>query len=440
VAVDVVSVLFRRSAAANGERSQISFAQYSQLIESWLPYFTQKPSNTEKIERTASGIARSAYANNSVAFACAAVRMQVFSEIEFKWQDMATRRLYGNAGLVPLERPWLGAGSDDLLARMEQDATTAGNSYWIDAGSYVRSDTTNLLRLVPEYVTIVMEEATSDGAPLGRVKTGYIYAEPDRDAVFLDVSEVAHFAPLPDPLAQFRGMSWLTPVLNEIETDNELNEFKQNFIRNQATPNLVITFDPSVSPEKFAQLTEVIRQKSQGSQNAGKTLALGGGADVKVVGSNFEQLAIKATQGATETRIAAAAGVPAVVVGISEGLQGSSLNAGNYGMARRRFADGTMRPNWRSAMTALSTLLDVPAGSRLWFDDSVNAFLREDVKDDAEVRELQARTIRTLVDAGYTPDAAVTAVVGGDFDALTGAHSGLFSIQLQAPGSSTTTP
>jgi phage portal protein BeeE len=56
------------------------------------------------------------------------------------------------------------------------------------------------------------------------------------------------------------------------------------------------------------------------------------------------------TQGAGETRIAAAAGVPPVIVGLSEGLQAATYS--NYSQARRRFADGTMRPLWRNAAVA----------------------------------------------------------------------------------------
>jgi phage portal protein BeeE len=440
-----LSILFRQRATSaapdDAERSQLTFSQYTKMIEPWLPFFTRKPTDREPIERTSSGMARAAYAGNGVAFTCAALRMQVFSEVTFKWQDLATKKLYGNGELEPLEMPWVGAGSDDLLARMEQDATTAGNSYWVDAGSQVRTDRANLLRLHPEYVTIVLEPVSQfGGGRLGRLKVGYIYAEPDQDAVYLDVSEVAHFAPLPDPLAEFRGMSWLTPVLSDVEFDSSLNEMKQAFIDNAATPNLVVSFDPSVSPEKFAMLTEVIKSKATGASNAGKTLALGGGADVKVIGSTFEQLALKATQGAGETRIAAAAGVPPVLAGLSEGLQGSSLNEGNYGQARRRFADGTLRPNWRSAATALSVLVPAPTGSRLWFDDHDVPFLREDVADDATIRESNARTIRQLVDAGFDPVAAVNAAVNGDFDTLGASHSGLFSVQLQRPGADAPAP
>jgi len=162
-----------------------------------------------------------------------------------------------------------------------------------------------LQRLRPESVTILLEPVEHRyGGSLGMRKAGYLYAEDDSaEPVLLDLAEVAHFAPLPDPRFQFRGMSWLSAVLPDVDIDSALQDFKQNFIDNQATPNLVISFDPTVTPETFKRLTEVIKSKAAGTSNAGKTLALGGGADVKVVGSNFEQLAIKAVQGAGETRM-----------------------------------------------------------------------------------------------------------------------------------------
>src|ERR1019366_7682814 len=100
-----------------------------------------------------------------------------------------------------------------------------------------------------------------------------------------------------------------------------------------------------------------------------------------------------AVQSAGETRIAAAAGVPPSIVGLSEALQGSTLNTGNYAAARRRFSDGTIRPLWRSAAGALSTLLPVPKGSRMWFDPRDVAFLQEDVIDTANIRQLDATAI-----------------------------------------------
>jgi hypothetical protein len=131
--------------------------------------------------------------------------------------------------------------------------------------------------------------------------------------------------------------------------------------------------------------------------------------------------------------------VPASIVGISEGLAGSALNSGNYTAARRRFADGTMRPLWRSACSALQVIARPPdAGARLWFDDRDVSFLQEDVKDEADIRAQHAQTIKTLVEAGYTPGSVVEAVTTGDFTVL--AHSGLLSVQLQEPGAQAPAP
>lgn len=161
------------------------------------------------------------------------------------------------------------------------------------------------------------------------------------------------------------------------------------------------------------------------------TLYLGGGADVTVVGSDFKQIDFKATQGAGETRIAADAGVHPVIVGLSEGMQGSSLNAGNFNSARRLVADKTMRPLWRSVCAAFSPLVKVPPNSRLWFDDRDIAFLREDRKDLADIQSTEAQTIRALVDGGYDPATVTPAVMNQDWSLLV--HTGKLSVQLQSP-------
>jgi hypothetical protein len=137
------------------------------------------------------------------------------------------------------------------------------------------------------------------------------------------------------------------------------------------------------------------------------------------------------TQGAGETRIAAAARTPPIIVGLSEGLQAATYS--NYGQARRAFADGTLRPLWRDVSGILAGIVDVPAGAELWYDDRDISFLQEDMKDAAEVASQKATAMNTLVGAGFEPDSVVQAVESGDLTLLK--HSGLVSVQLQPPGS-----
>ena len=104
----------------------------------------------------------------------------------------------------------------DLLARMEQDARVAGNAYiWAPPGE------DRLVRLRPDWTTIVSELVEVPGGGHVPEQIGY-WVEPPKSVLdpgqgqFYPADEVAHWAPIPDPEADFRGMSWLTPVYRDI--------------------------------------------------------------------------------------------------------------------------------------------------------------------------------------------------------------------------------
>lgn len=386
----------------------------------------------ERIPASLEGYARDAFAASGVVFACMAVRMLVFSGVRFQWQRMRQGRaseMFGTPGLAALETPWPGGTTQDLLLRTIQDADLAGNSYWaLDAGQ--------LVRLRPDWVQIILEPRVINGRKVGFRKIGYTYHEggiqQGVDPAIFSVDEVSHFAPTPDPLATYRGMSWLTPVLREIGHDKAMGRHKGKFFENAATPNLSVSLDKDVSLEAFKAFREKMDLTHRGLENAYRTLYLGGGADVKVVGADFKQMDFKVVQGAGETRIAAAAGVPPIIVGLSEGLESATYS--NYGQARRRFADGTMHPLWGNAAGSFAPLLPTPPGpgTRLWYDPRDVPFLREDQMDAAAIQGRQADTIRTLIEAGFYPETAVRAVDAEDFGLLK--HTGMTSVQLQKPG------
>lgn len=389
----------------------------------------------ERIPNDLEGFARNAYAQNGIVFACMALRMAVFSTVRFAWQRVNTTgpsELFGSRDLALLEAPWPGGTTQDLLSRIIQDSDLAGNAYWtVQEGQMVR--------LRPDWTQIVMEPRVFRGAQVGWRKLGYAYWEggigTSDPVAFLD-EEVAHFCPSPDPLASYRGMSWLTPILREITNDKGMLLHKEKFLANAATPNLSVSLDKDVKHEAFAKFRDAMNASHQGVNHAYKTLFLGGGADVKVIGADFKQLDFKSVQQAGETRVAAAAGVPPMLAGLAEGMQNTSFSM--YSAARRRFADGTMHPLWANVAGSLATLVPGPprgAPARLWFDVRDVPFLREDRKDAAEILRIQAGVVRSLIETGFEPDAVVKMVAAEDLDLLTGAHSGLVSVQLQKPGS-----
>lgn len=396
------------------------------------PQYTYGVEKAEQIGDTFCDYVIGGLQGNGVVWSIERVRVAVFSEVRFQFQKFVKGRpgnLFSNPDLGLLERPWTGGTTGDLAARMIIDADMAGNFF----GVVIDDD---LVRLRPDWVEIVFTERYDDrGMQVGWKKLGYLYYEGGKGggrepAVFLP-EDVVHFAPMPDPLATWRGMSWLTPVVREIMSDTQATKHKLKFFENAATPNLAVQLPKEIGIDAFGAFVDLMDAKHKGANNAYKTLYTGGGADVTVVGADMKQLDFKVTQGAGESRLAAAGGVHPAIVGLSEGLQGSSLNAGNFGAARRLVADGTMRPLWRNAAGSLEVVVPPPPGSRLWYDARDVAFLREDAKDEADIAQVDAQTVVALVNGGFTPESAKAAVLARNMDLLV--HSGLISVQLQPP-------
>lgn len=388
-----------------------------------------------------------AYQRSGPVFALSFARMQVFSQARFQWTrstEGTPADLFGSRELAVLENPWHNARTSTLMTRLEVDDTQAGNAFIrrLRRGAG-RTLEDRLVRLRPQWTTILMGSQEDSENPWEAADVevlGYVY-RPNGDAarqILLDRTEVAHYAPVPDPIANFRGQSWVTPSLTTVKADeaSEIHRFK--FFENAATPNLAIKFDPSVTVDQVKAFKQLLEAEHQGRFNAYKTLYLGGGADPIAVGKDFKQMAFDVVQAKGETRLAADAGVPVSWVGFSEGLKGSALNDGNYKASRRRFGDGTIQFLWEAACTAFEAILEKPTSrsnegpARLVVDPRSVPFLREDINDQATARAQDAQTIASLVRDGFVPESVVAAVRAGDWSQLK--HSGRVSVQLQTPG------
>ena len=187
--------------------------------------------------------AQNAHASSAVVYSAALTRMSLFCEARFQYQAKDDKHLFGNTTLAKLEVPF---GPDtttgDLLARMEQDSFLAGNAYIWDAPGEDR-----LVRLRPDWVTIVSEAVQVSGGGFYRRPVGYWWEPPktvlDQGQGFLvPADECVHWAPVPDPQADFRGMAPLTPVYRDVLGDDGLVQHKIRYLQNAASPNLLIKY------------------------------------------------------------------------------------------------------------------------------------------------------------------------------------------------------
>jgi phage portal protein BeeE len=389
----------------------------------------------EEIDASFAGIVQGAYRSNGIVFAVELARLSLFSQARFVYRRQRNGEpgdTFSTRDLDILEHPWPGGVTSDLLTSALLDHDLAGNAFIARRDS----DRGRLRRLRPDWVTIVLgsfEDADVEAGDINADLLGYVYHPggkySGREPVVLQRTEVAHFRGMPDPLAAYRGMSWLTPVLREIESDSAATGHKLKFFENGATPNMIVSLDAAVPPEQFKTYVELFKEKEPVGLEVYKTLYLGGGADATVVGSNLRQMDFKTVQGAGESRIAAAGGVPPVIAGFSEGLQAATYS--NYSQARRRFADLTTHPSWQNFCGSMQTIIPTPPDAELWYLDKHIPFLREDAKDRAEIFRIQMMSVETGVRAGFDPDTVKAAVMAESLSGLK--HTGLYSVQLQPP-------
>jgi hypothetical protein len=394
----------------------------------------------EEISPGYRGYVEGMFKANPIVFACEMARINLFTEARFMWRRLDSGRpgdLFGSRELAPLERPWPKATTGDLLGRMLVHADFGGNSF------VVRRSSKTLRPLRPDWITVILgseldPEMAAWDVDADMIGIAYQPGGPSggqQPQVFL-AEEFAHFVSTPDPLAPAGlGMPWVQTIIREVLGDNAATAHKLAFFRNGATPNAIVTVDKGYTDDQILGLRKQIESRHEGVRNAYRTLILRAAVEkLEVVGKDLQQLDFKVVQGAGETRIAAAAGVPAAVVGISEGLQGSGLSADTYTPSMRRFADQTMRPKWRNVCGSLEAIVSKPAGGAclLWYDDRDVPALKDDIKDAAEVLGLQSTAIATLTRDGYAAASVVDAVTSGDLRRLK--HTGQFSVQLRPPG------
>jgi hypothetical protein len=396
------------------------------------------------------GFVQRAYRDAPIVFGAIANRMHLFRQARFqfrRWDGGRPSDLFGDPSLGIVEHPWPGATTSTMLALAEVTNACAGNFF-------MRRDGDRFRVMRPDWTRIVlgsMEDESVGPLDLSADLIGYAYEDggpmSGKDPVFLAPEEVVHYMPTPDPETPWRGMAWLSPIVEELAADKEMTRHKRAYLKEGATPNLGVVLDPDKLNIKttgdfkeWVKTFDETRRLMVGG-NPYKTLFTVGGADPKILGANLDQIDFAAVQGSGEVRIAVAAMVHPAILAIEAGLKGSALNAGNFEAAFRQFANGTIRPLWGEFAGALERVIGKPADQsgrpqpnvQIWYDDRYIPALQEDIKKQADTLNTDAATASTFYMAGWDPDSIIDAIARNDITLLKGKHSGRPSVQTQ-PG------
>lgn len=201
--------------------------------------------------------------------------------------------------------------------------------------------------LRPDRVGPVYSNDTSAGK---QVISGWSYLIPGTSEYVWVPRQDIFFLNLPDPAGDSGGMveglGPLQVLAAEVGADNEATRFVGAMLANYGTPGMVIHTKASLSTQAQVDQIKAAARQEFGGMKRGSPGVLDADTSITPLGFNLQQLEFPALRDVAESRVAAAYGVPAVLVGLHVGMKTGQAYA-SLQAQREYFAETTCENYWR---------------------------------------------------------------------------------------------
>lgn len=144
------------------------------------------------------------------------------------------------------------------------------------------------------------------------------------EVVVFDPSEIIHWKLEIDPDNEAFGFSPLEAAIVEAKTDLEASTSNLSFFKNHSVPPAHFILDPELGEEDEKKIVETLRKYFKGSKNRGKSLAMKGLKEIKSIKLTHEEMQFLEGRMFSTKKVASAFGVPAVLLGHTEGVNFSN--------------------------------------------------------------------------------------------------------------------
>ena len=336
------------------------------------------------------------YAGNELVFAC--IREIATSSAEAllcEYNDDDEMVSPGDSPLAMLlKRPAPDETQYEFLEQLITHLQISGNAYVLKERAAIGVVSLMLLR--------------PDRVELHASRDAYTY-DVNGKRYIIPAEDVGHLK-FPNPNNDFYGLSPLQVLLRQVAIDTDATNFTRAFFNNAGVPSGLLKLKRKISSQEEAdRLRTQWRGQFRGDRNWHRIAILDEDASYEVMGSSIGQMEIPELRALSESRICAAFGVPAILVGANVGLQRSTYS--NYREARESFWEETLLPLYKRIeqfmMNLLSPEFPNQSGNVIKFDFSEVRALQED--EDAVVNRklVQAQIAKELINAGFTPAAAL---------------------------------
>lgn len=392
------------------------------------------------ISRSFLALAREGYGNNSIVYACLRLLSQSVPEAPLlAYQvgpDLERKPLphdHALAALIRAPNPLM--TEYEMIELITLCLGIVGRSHWWKqrdrAGRVAALWPLRPDRVGPRYGGGEDDAEIATDARLA-VLGGWTYVPPGGgEAQFIPLDDMLSFN-FPDPAGEtggiVEGLGWVQVLAREIETDNEATTFVGSLLKNNAMPGAVLKVkQPNISKDAAERIKRLFGNQFGGTQR-GMTAVVDADTEFLAAGFSLQQLEFPDLRNIAESRIAAAAGVPAVLVGLKVGID-AGIKA-TITEQRQYFSETTLANYWRRLSDQFTNDLAAEFGEGI-----VCRFDASQVKALAEQSKTQLQPIKEGFVAGaVTIDEYRVRVLG-----LPELPNGLGAVLL-IPSTSTATP
>jgi HK97 family phage portal protein len=260
------------------------------------------------------------YRKNAIVYRCVNEIANGASAIPFK-AFQGDQELDSHPILSLLKRPNPQQAGVEYFQGLYSSLLLSGNSYAIRNDLGVTPNELYLLR--PDRIRIKPSK-TSVPSSYEYVLGGKLVQSYPVDASTGE-SEVKHLK-MWNPLDDYYGLSPIMAAAVDIDNHNEINKHNISLLRNGARPTGAIVFRPSddrgmsiqLTDGQRQQLNDDLRQRFQGSDNAGRPLLLEGDFDWKEMGLSPKDMDYLNQKHIAAKDIALCFGVPSQLIGIPD--------------------------------------------------------------------------------------------------------------------------
>lgn len=153
----------------------------------------------------------------------------------------------------------------------------------------------------------------------------------DADMVIIDRN--------PDPVDPFRGMSVIAAAAQTIDTEEQSKRFNRQFFANSARPSVTVEVPKVMQPDQFRRFKQQFEEFHTGQYNAYKPLILEGGAKANAFALTQKDMDFLESRKFNKDEILAMFGVSPGMLGMTENVNRSNMEAAEYIFAKYEVRD-----------------------------------------------------------------------------------------------------